>query len=315
MLSRSYVLAAVLYCLLGPGISAQTVPDFPKGSDQPVAVSISEITNYGVTTHDARSCDSTGPVEVYSDPNLTNKIGTIPSHSFVRYFRLSELVHRSPLQLGKEFDMSSGEPFRVFHDSITGWVHSANLMTFGSMNKWERFDRKIVQTWSTLFSLVASGQYESAGCSMLCAWENERKLDVWVLSSTIPEPIPVGLYTFPYFDTLVEYGPGSNIGRGNVALLLSAISGDGGDTWNSYSYYLYEDKQLRPVLARDNYTMAYVDGKTLECDLLKDAEGRPIARIVECSYTLDDPQEQGLPRNFTGCDTTIVDLLAESAKQ
>ena len=303
MTRQTLTLLLVVLCIIGGHTTSQSLPDHPRGGNQLIAVSIEEIKAYGVVTYGRKGCDDFSSVAVFSDPDLTERIGSIASHSFVRYDRLSELTHKPYWAPRREDALPDGEKFRIYQDSISGWIDDEELMTFSSVWRERNSGKYIAIAQNTVVIVHTSGQYESAGCAILSVWERQNNQQTWLLSATVSDPIAVGLYVVPAIDRVVRYN------RNRLAIQMSAFGGDAEDVWGTFAFYLYHENELTLAFSRPHSYSYDRDYVRLESELSLDEAGEPVALMIQKHFAVGDPETIGYPSTPVAVDTTAVMLL------
>jgi hypothetical protein len=203
-----------------------------------VAVSIEEIKKYGITTKGEKFCDSTSNIDIFTTPDLANKFGTIASLKFVKYDRLSEILHVPYWASTPKYRLFNGEKFKISTDDLSGWIGEHNLLTFSSLWRDRNPERFLKVYGNTAICIYSSGQYETAECSAVTVWEREFPECTWNLKILKFQPVKIWLYTFPQIDTLYVDNDKK------LKILLSTIGGDADEIWGSYSLYSFKDEQL-----------------------------------------------------------------------
>ncbi|MGB2697970.1 MAG: hypothetical protein WBD28_08970 [Candidatus Zixiibacteriota bacterium] len=217
---------------------AQTVSQSPGSVDKIVAVSIDEIKKFGITTGTKESCDNSLTLDIFTNSDLKQKIGSIPSGTIVKYQRLSETIHIPYWAPQREHRLPEGEKFIIFGDTLTGWIGESNLMTFSSVWR-ERIPERFLKTCvNSVVCVYSSGQYESVECSAVTLWERESPENLWTLKVMKTQPIKTCLYCTPQVDTVYVDDDQS------LKFQLSSLGGDAGDFWGTRSLYSYKDGQL-----------------------------------------------------------------------
>jgi hypothetical protein len=294
MLVTLYVICGSAFCQLSS--------DHDVKPDQVKAVSIDAIITLGIITNGSQRCDSTTPIDVFADPELTVKIGSIANHSIVRYDRLSVLTGKPYWSPRREYALPDGEKFKIHGDSIAGWVDDEHLMTFSSTWRERNTAEYFAVDGNTAVCLYSSGQYETPACVALTIWEKTNFEQIWVLRAIEYDPVKIWLYSLLTIDGLVRYE------HENLAIRVSARGGDAEEAWGSFAFYLYQDTALIKSLEKDYFYRSDRDYSTLDCELTLDEKGEPIVLMIQKHYVIDDLSVPGYPSSLSATDTTVVQL-------
>lgn len=297
MTNKILISLVAIYCITGEWTTSQSL------SDRPVAVSIEELKAYGVVTRGRNGCDDSTLVSVYSDSELTIKVDSIACHSFIKYDRLSELNNKPYWAPRAEHALSGGEKFKIYNDSIIGWIDDEELMTFSSAWRERNTERFFAIDQNNVVIVHSSGQFESAGCAILSLWERQFPQNNWHLLANVLNPIQVGLYVFPIIDGIKRYD------KDNIAIQMSAFGGDAGDIWGTFAFYLYHENELTLAFSRQHNYNCTQNYTKIEYELSLDEVGDPVALMIQKHFVIDDSNSISYSSVLVATDTTVVKLL------
>lgn len=306
MARLSLILLLALQCIILSNVTGQSIPDHPMGSVNPVAVSIEEIKAYGIVVHHGANCNDSLPVFVFSDPELTQKIGSLASGSFVKYDRLSELVHKPYWAPRPQHALPDGEKFRIYHDSISGWVDDNDVMTFTSSWRDHIEDKLLFRDANTIAVIYSSGQNETSECVSLCVWERQNFENLWKLSALRNDSIPTGYLTLPTIEQVLRY----DIDK--LAILVSSNGGDAEDHWGTQVIFLLQQQNLSIAYAGSTRYSMDRDFTSIDCKLSLNVSGHPNVFVIKKQYVVTDTETMGYSSTLAAADTTIVNLLKVS---
>lgn len=275
-------------------------------TDHAKAVSIDDIKSVGIITGDLQGCDNSIPVNVFADPELTQMFDSIASHSFVKYDRLSVLTGKPYWAPRGEHALPSGEKFKIYGDSIMGWVDGKQLLTFSSAWRERNTNNFFAIDRNTVVCLYSSGQYESSYCVALTVWRKSRNYEnIWVLKAIDYSAVGAGYLSLPKVDGLLRYKDG------NLAIQISVRGGDEGDVWGAFNFFLFHNGVLIKSLVKGfNYNM-FNDYIKTDCEMILNKENEPTVLIINRHFIF---KGMSTPPVLSAIDTSIVQLLDQTKK-
>jgi hypothetical protein len=295
-------------CLSSGMAQGPSSPDPVSPPVQARAVSLDNIKNQGIVASGRPGCDEKIPVDVYADPELTDRIGSIASHRFVRYDRLSDITGIPYWAPRGEHALPTGERFKIYGDSITGWIDDEQLLTFSSTWRERQRDKFWAIDGNHTVCLYSRGQYEASLCVALTIWERLNYESIWELRTIKYDPVGLGLYSLPIIDGLIRFG------HGDLAIQVSSRGGDAEDGWGSFAFYLYQDSLLVESLVRDYSYRGDRDYTIMECELTLNESKEPVALVIRKHFVIDDYEIPGYHSVLSTADTTTVPLLNQLNK-
>jgi hypothetical protein len=227
----------VVIALLGiDNVCSQVDTSRSRLNQKIIAMTLDELKQYGVITGGRNNnCIESLRVAIFEDPDLKKEIGRVHPGTFAKYERLSEIrriPYWAPL---KEHQLPNGERFRVWVDSMVGWVGDHSLMTFSSAWRERNTERFLKVFINTAVCVYFSGQYETTECTIVTVWEREAPYYVWELKGAKFNPIGNWLYSYPKVDTV--YFDEKKV----LTFQLSSIGGDAEDRWGEYALYSFKN--------------------------------------------------------------------------
>jgi hypothetical protein len=291
------------------GVLCQTSQDQSIKPERVTALFVEDIFRIGITTNNLKDLEDATPIDVFADPELSEKIGTIANHTVVRYDRLSVLTGKPYWAAHPANRLPGGEKFKIYSDSITGWIDDVQLMTLSSQWRQRRIDQFFAIDDITTVCLYSSGQYETLISTALTVWEWTSSEDIWVLQTIEYGPVPVSSFSWPAIEGLVRYKDG------NLAIQVRARGGDEADRWGSFVFYLYRGTDLIESFTKHYGYRVDRDHTTVDCELILNDKDEPIVHMIQNHFVPDDPNVPGYEPTLSATDTTMVNLLEEATKR
>ena len=295
------IISRSVYCQASPG---QT-----NKPDQVKALSIVDIFGVGITANNLQDREDTTSIDVFADPELSEKIGTISNHTVVRYDRLSVLTGTPYWAAHPANRLSGGEKFKIYSDSITGWIDDIQLMTFSSQWRQRRIAQFFAIDDATTVCLYSSGQHETLFSTALTVWEWTSAQDCWELRTIKYRPVPASSFSWPAIDRLVRYKDG------NLAIQISRKGGDEADRWGAFVFYFYRGTDLIESFTKHYSYRVDINYTTLDCELTVNETGEPSVLMIQKHFAPDDPSVPGYDPILNATDTAVVSLLEEVEKR
>jgi len=293
------------FCLVALQIlaSERALCDTDQASNSVVAVSIDEIKSFGILTNGNRHCNDSSAISIYEDSSLRTEVGFLPTHSFVKFERLSEITHIPYWAPRKEHRLKDGEKFKTRKGIVKGWVDDNQLMTFSSVWRERSSEQYIKVKSNTVACIYSSGQYSSSECCVLTIWRKDPILSVWKLQATQFGPISTGLYQFPSVDKI-------QLNKEMFfAIQLSSIGGDAEDRWGTFAYYLYNNFELQFVFDTTFHYDMSRNYTSLQAELSNNSKAEPVALLIRESFQVTGGIDSHESPILKSTDTTIIELL------